>query len=53
MLNKRGPNIEPWGTPEVISFEILYDDPIFVFLYSILKLILYWLYVIVRLNLTL
>ena len=28
MLNNRGPNIEPWETPEVISSEILYDDPI-------------------------
>ena len=23
MLKSRGPNIEPWGTPEFISFEIL------------------------------
>ena len=30
MLNKRGPNIESLGTPEVISSEILYDDPILV-----------------------
>ena len=47
MLNKTGPNIEPWGTLEVIFSKILYDDSILVFLYSILKLILYWLYVTV------
>ena len=23
MLRSRGPNIEPWGTPEIISFHIL------------------------------
>ena len=28
MLNKSGSNIEPWGTPELISSQLLYDDPI-------------------------
>ena len=30
MLNKSGPNIEPRGTLEVISSQLLYDDPILV-----------------------
>ena len=30
MLNKSGPNIEPWGIPEVISSQLRYDDPILV-----------------------
>ena len=41
MLNKRGLNIEPCGTPEVVSSQLLYDDPILVLFFQILKIILY------------
>ena len=27
MLNKSGPRTEPWGTPDVIFSQDLYDEP--------------------------
>ena len=30
MLNNNGPKIEPWGTPLIISYQSLYEEPIFV-----------------------
>ena len=30
MLNNNGPKIEPCGTPLIISYQSLYEEPIFV-----------------------
>ena len=38
ILKKSGPNIEPCGTPDIISFQELYSFPIFFFFFFFFQL---------------